>query len=78
MPSFDSDLLNILQHAYNRAVAALSPADETIGEHVCEVVAQAVMSCARDGVVDLDQLIGRATSAGRRVLQAERFLPTAA
>jgi hypothetical protein len=78
MPCFNSDLLNILQEAYNRTVAVLSPADEVIGEHVCEVIAQAVMSSARDGIVDVDQLIGRATNAGRRVLQAERFLPTAA
>jgi hypothetical protein len=78
MPCFNSELLNTLQVAYNRTVAVLSPADEIIGEHVCEVIAQAVMSSAKEGNLDVDQLIGRATIAGRRVLQAERFLPTAA
>lgn len=78
MPCFNSEFLNILQEAYNRAVEALSPADEIIGEHVCEVIAQAVMSSAKEGNTDVDQLIGCATDAGRRLLQAERFLPTAA
>ena len=50
MPCFNSDLLNILQEAYNRTVAVLSPADEIIGEHVCEVIAQAVMSSAREAL----------------------------
>lgn len=78
MPCFNSEFLNILQEAYNRTVAALSPADETIGEHVCEVIAQAVMSSAKEGNTDVDQLIGCAMAAGRKLLQAERFLPTAA
>jgi uncharacterized protein len=78
MPCFNSELLDILQEAYNRAVAALSPADESIDEHICEVIAQAVMTAAKDGNIDVDQLICRATVAGRRVLQAERFLPRAA
>jgi len=78
MPNFDSDQLDILQLAYNQTVARLSPGDETIGEHVCEVVAQAVIRSAKEGAVDVDHLINRATAAGRRVLQAERFLPTAA
>jgi hypothetical protein len=78
MPYFDNDLLNILQIAYNQSVARLSPADEVLGEHICEVIAQAVMSSAKDGTFDLDQLIDRATFAGRRVLQSERFCPTAA
>jgi phage I-like protein len=78
MPGFDSEFLDILQLAYNQSVARLSPGDETIGEHVCEVVAQAVISSAKEGTVDVDRLISRATIAGRRVLQAERFLPTAA
>ncbi|MFA5958574.1 hypothetical protein [Hyphomicrobium sp.] len=78
MPSFNPDILNTLQLAYNRTIAELSRADEVIGEHVCEVIAQAVMSAAIDGNADVDQLISRATIAGRRVLQAERFWPTAA
>jgi hypothetical protein len=78
MPCFNSELLDILQEAYNRTVAALSPADEIIGEHVCEVIAQAVISSAKEENLDFEQLIERATAAGRRVLQAERFLPTAA
>jgi hypothetical protein len=78
MPGFDSEFLDLLQLAYNRTVARLSPADETIEEHVCEVVAQAVLSSAKDGTKDLEQLVSFATLAGRRVLQAERFLPTAA
>jgi hypothetical protein len=78
MSGFDSEFLNLLQLAYNRTVAKLSRADEIIGEHVCEVVAQAVISSAKDGTNDLDRLVSHATMAGRRVLQAERFLPTAA
>jgi hypothetical protein len=78
MPCYDSEFLHTLQKAYDRTVAALSPADEIIAEHVCEVIAQAVMSSAKDGNADIDQLIAHATFAGRRVLQAERFLPTAA
>jgi len=78
MPGFDSELLDLLQFAYNRAIAKLSPSDVIIGEHICEVVAQAVLASASQGTVDVDHVINHATIAGRQLLQAERFLPTAA